>query len=60
MIIDPTGTPYPIKKQVKSAQPKSMRAEPYSKGRGGSRRKIKNLRYKRTIRKKIDRHQRRR
>lgn len=62
MIIDPTGTPYPIKKPVKSAQPKSMRAKPpYPTGsKGGTRRKIKNLRYKRTIHKQIDRHQRRR
>ena len=62
IVIDPTGTPYPIKKPVKSAQSESMRAEPpYPTGsKGGSRRKIKNLRYKRTIRKKIDRHQRRR
>lgn len=62
MVIDPTGTPYPIKKPVKSAQPESVRAKPPypTDSKGGTRRKIKNLRYKRTIRKKIDRHQRRR
>jgi hypothetical protein len=61
IIIDPKGVPYPIKKLVKSTQSKSVRAEPYRMGsKGGSRRKIKNLRYKRTIRKHHDRHQRRR
>jgi len=61
IIIDPKGVPYPIKKLVKSTQSTSVRAAPYRTGsKGGSRRKIKNLRYKRTIRKHHDRHQRRR
>lgn len=61
IITDPTGSIYPIKKSVKSTQPKSVRAQPYkAAGQGGSRRKIKKLRYKRTIRKQRDRHQQRR